>query len=101
MKLRGVLGGFSDEGLVEGGETARIRERDEQRRQKRLAAASALRRLPVEDLRFGRFGVVEHVPSGDLFFVMRGAEVVDVQFTAAVAVTAGESGDPIFLQPAP
>ena len=96
--LRGILGGFTDEDLVEGGEEARRRERAEQRRRQRLAAASALRRIPAEDLTFGRFSVT-HKPTGEEFFVMRGAEVAEVQYSPAVAYTTGAAGDPVFLQP--
>jgi hypothetical protein len=74
VKLR--LKGFSDQEIVEGGEDAQRRARDELRREQRLRVAmqSGWPELARADLIPAHLGLLEHTPTGDFYAVSRGEQ---------------------------
>jgi len=93
-----LLKGFTDQELVEGGEPAQRKAREELRKQQlvRLATSSNLDEIPKADICPGRFGLLE--ADGVLFRVV--AVHPDVGIGAATAFF--RDGDSVtFLEPGP
>jgi hypothetical protein len=88
---------------VEGSEESRKEAREAWHRHRFVGQvmSSSLEELPRSDLSFGRFGIVEHVPTGRLFRLRRDG-LIDLEFVPnAVAFYCDETGLPILLEPAP
>lgn len=99
MTRRLRVRGFSDESLIEGGEPAQQRARDEYRHERRLRVAmnSEWPQLAGEDLQPAHAGLLEHRSSGDYYIVSRG-EHDDPQFSTAVAYYFDVAGHVVFLE---
>jgi hypothetical protein len=97
VKLR--LRGFTDQELIEGGEPAQARARDELRREQRLrvAMSSGWPELPRSDLAPAHFGLLEHKPTGEFYSVSAG-EQSGGTFDTAAAFYIDQAGDPVFLE---
>jgi hypothetical protein len=85
---------------VEGTEEDRQRARAEWHRQRYIGQVmgSSLEEIPRSDLSFGRFGIVEHVPSGRLYRARRDG-IIDLSFVDAAAYYCDQAGTPVLLEP--
>jgi hypothetical protein len=97
VKLR--LKGFSDQEIVEGGEDAQRRARDELRREQRLRVAmqSGWPELARADLIPAHLGLLEHTPTGDFYAVSRGEQYGE-KFDTAAAFYIDPTGAAVFLE---
>ncbi len=97
MKLR--LRGFSDADIIEGGQDAERRARDDLRREQRLRVAtqSGKSELPREELIAAHLGLLEHTPTGDFYVVSRGEQYGE-KFDSFAAFFIAADGDVVFLE---
>jgi hypothetical protein len=98
VKLTTRLRGFSDQDLIEGGEPAQARARDEFRRDQRLRVAMNSGKPEIARARLApaRFGSVEDVETGTLYRIS--AAEHDGANDTFDAFAVAKSGDPIFLE---
>lgn len=96
MKLRGLR--FSDQELVEGGEDAERRARDEERRERliRIAMSSGKPCLAAEELQPAHLSLLEHRETGEFFVVSRGEQ--DGEWAEFAAYFIARDGSPVFLE---
>jgi hypothetical protein len=96
-----VTFGFSDAEIIEGGEDAERRARDELRRDQRVRIAmnSGKPEIARSRLRSARFGSVEDVETGTLYGISAGEH--DGAHDTFDAFAIAKDGSPIFLERLP